>query len=308
MTRTYEITEPPPEIHRFFDLLRAGGFTVTPTPFARGDVQRKNVWRISWRFEYVGQAAPGLWNKGTPMLYRFMRWEKSRKGFPCPKPFDLQAFSRERGCTPAALRPEPESQGESYLHVRTVDAALKLLRYSASRIDDSLYASTLRDAPTALLEDLAAIESDWTLSESERRVFRDARCGQGKFRSDLDEEFGGCGATGLNERAALRASHIVPWSTASKPEKTDPQNGLLLSANVDALFDRYLLTFRPDGTLSLSSTISASDRIKLGLSRMLHASFVNPARGRYLARHNAIFDERDKAADVRRKKLEEGSE
>src|SRR6185312_8054999 len=143
----------------FFDLLKARGFQVGRTAFDRGDIERKIVWRISWRFEYVGQATPALWNLDVPMLYRFMPWEKKAKGFPCPLPFDVDAFALDRGCSPDSLRPTLGSHGKSYLRVMTTEAALQLLQHSASRIDELYYPSTSRDDPAALLADLAAVEA-----------------------------------------------------------------------------------------------------------------------------------------------------
>ena len=50
-----------------------------------------------------------------------------------------------------------------------------------------------------------------------------------------------CCITGLRIPECLVASHIVPWSV-SEQYRTDPHNGLCLSATFDRLFDRGLIT------------------------------------------------------------------
>ena len=54
---------------------------------------------------------------------------------------------------------------------------------------------------------------------------------------------GRCALTGVSIGAVLRASHMKPWVEATDEERLDPENGLLLAANADALFDRYLISF-----------------------------------------------------------------
>jgi hypothetical protein len=61
----------------------------------------------------------------------------------------------------------------------------------------------------------------------------------------------------------LRASHIKPWHNSDDRERRDPENGLLLIANLDALFDKFLITFDNDGRMLVS------DRIEEGLYRQL---------------------------------------
>lgn len=74
-----------------------------------------------------------------------------------------------------------------------------------------------------------------------------ARIGQGKYRIDMLREWGDCCAvTGCNVKETIIASHAKPWRIANPEEKTDWHNGLPLSANLDALFDKGLITFDKD--------------------------------------------------------------
>ena len=63
-----------------------------------------------------------------------------------------------------------------------------------------------------------------------------------------------CCVTGLAIQECLIASHIVPWSK-SEAFRTDPTNGLCLSATFDRLFDSGLMTITTDLTIRFSSRI-----------------------------------------------------
>lgn len=82
-----------------------------------------------------------------------------------------------------------------------------------------------------------------------------ARLGQGKFRSDLLSLWRQCSVSGYSEISILVASHIKPWSMSSDVERLDRYNGLLLIPNIDALFDKGLITFRNDGQVIVSSKL-----------------------------------------------------
>lgn len=119
-----------------------------------------------------------------------------------------------------------------------------------------------------------------------------ARRGQGLFRDGLMRRWEGrCALTGVSVDALLRASHMKPWVEATDEERLDPENGLLLAANADALFDRYLISFTPDGTLRWHDSVPHDDRQKLGLPSRLRLALSELEKG-YLAMHWAIAFER----------------
>jgi hypothetical protein len=91
-------------------------------------------------------------------------------------------------------------------------------------------------------------------------------------------------------RQALRASHVLPWSNATDVERLDPDNGLLLSANLDALFDKHLISFNAEGAIRLSPLITPTERTLLGPLGNL-ARRPSPQQWRYLQQHNSQFDE-----------------
>lgn len=97
-----------------------------------------------------------------------------------------------------------------------------------------------------------------------------ARRGQGKFREDLMRLWGAaCSGTGLQCREVLRASHVRPWADSNSQQRLDSHNGLLLSANLDALFDKGLITFDSKGEMHVSRRVDVNHRRALGLPMSL---------------------------------------
>lgn len=108
-----------------------------------------------------------------------------------------------------------------------------------------------------------------------REAIRNARIGQGQFRKDLLEKWNGkCAATGLNETKLLRASHIVPWASATDEERINPFNGLLLSAAYDAAFDTHLIALSSEGKWENVAGLSADALKKAGLGNIEQQSVV----------------------------------
>jgi len=69
-----------------------------------------------------------------------------------------------------------------------------------------------------------------------------------------------CCITGLKIAECLIASHIIPWSE-NECYRTDPANGLCLSATFDRLFDRGLLAITSDYTVEVApSLLQSGDR------------------------------------------------
>ena len=91
------------------------------------------------------------------------------------------------------------------------------------------------------------------LPVGEDRIIRaTTRIGQRFFRSAVLSAYNGqCCITGLAIPQLLIASHIVPWHHDAA-NRTNPQNGLLLSALHDRAFDAGLLTINDDMTVRIS--------------------------------------------------------
>jgi len=118
-----------------------------------------------------------------------------------------------------------------------------------------------------------------------------ARQGHGHFRDSLMEKWQGrCAVTGLTCAELLRASHIQPWKSSSARQRLDPNNGLLLTAHIDALFDKGLIAFDDQGNMLLSSRIKKAECAQLNLPTSLRHP-PSDATKAYLKYHREfIFD------------------
>lgn len=123
----------------------------------------------------------------------------------------------------------------------------------------------LHSSPTALQADVADVE-ETEVAATTRAALVDARLGQGRFRRELLRRWGGaCAVTGCAVAAILRASHCKPWRESNHSERLDSNNGLILSANLDALFDVGLISFQDDGTMIVAKALTHPERIALGI-------------------------------------------
>lgn len=104
--------------------------------------------------------------------------------------------------------------------------------------------------------ELRRVLDDGSFSDTEKDAIVKQRVGHGWFRDQLVKRWGGCAVTPCPESSVLIASHIVPWSRCrTKAERLSPANGLLLSPNLDKLFDRGLITFDENCRIVFSSKL-----------------------------------------------------
>ncbi|TAG55864.1 MAG: HNH endonuclease [Cytophagales bacterium] len=90
----------------------------------------------------------------------------------------------------------------------------------------------------------------------------------------------------------LIASHIKPFIKSNDHEAYDPDNGFLLSRNIDSLFDLGYITFDNFGKIITAKKLS-SDVVKSLKSYSLEISFLNEKRKKYLDFHrNEVFEKR----------------
>lgn len=85
---------------------------------------------------------------------------------------------------------------------------------------------------------------------------------------------------------SLVASHIKPFIVSSKKEAYDQENGLLLSRNMDMLFDLGYISFNNDGKILLSNELS-HDLKKYLKGYGLRPIFLTNKRVKYLKYHRA---------------------
>lgn len=115
-----------------------------------------------------------------------------------------------------------------------------------------------------------------------------ARRGQQKYKNNLLQKWNFCcSVTELNNTSLLIASHIKPFSKSTPIEKYDTENGLLLTPNLDSLFDKFLISFENDGNIIISDTLSNLDCIILGISKLMRLKKVTIKMLPYLTWHRS---------------------
>jgi len=163
---------------------------------------------------------------------------------------------------------------------------------SGIRVSKSIY--------DAVLEERTAIDSilaDETFKGGERESIVKTRIGQGKYREMLKSVWDSkCAVTGCDMTEILIASHIKPWSESDEGEKVDPYNGLLLTPNLDKLFDQHRISFDDEGTVIIPDSIPPYTQIQLGLRPGMKISKLHDRHKPYLEHHRAKFYEQQEKA------------
>lgn len=120
---------------------------------------------------------------------------------------------------------------------------------------------------------------------------------QKAFRDKLIEIHGQkCMMCGIQNRDLLVASHIKPAAQCDIYEKADFNNGFLLCANHDSLFDSFLITFNfYDGHIQISKVLTDAEISLCNLDRsyVLPPELLNEDRRKYLMWHNEEFEKRE---------------
>lgn len=178
--------------------------------------------------------------------------------------------------------------GDAY--VATTDAQLAQWLHRAAVLAQSLPNQAAVDFDAQVQQALAALPAADSLSTEVQRLVRQ-RVGQDRYRQAMLDYWGGaCAVTGLTLAPALRASHAKPWADCTTDaERLDVFNGFLLSANLDALFDKFLISFSDAGELLIGSSVSLADRHLLGLSNGFKLRWLAPGHAPYLQYHRDQF-------------------
>jgi putative restriction endonuclease len=180
------------------------------------------------------------------------------------------------------------SDGDGVFRVPTLADLAALLRRAAS-LSQALPNQAVRDYHTAVAQALADLPAENRGTEVERLVRQ--RVGQDRYRDALLNYWGGaCAVTGVTVTEALRASHAKPWSECTDDaERLDAFNGFLLVANLDALFDRFLISFDDTGHLLTSTCLSQGDLHGLGIHLGMTLRWLANEHRPYLRWHRERF-------------------
>ncbi len=116
----------------------------------------------------------------------------------------------------------------------------------------------------------------------------DARHGQGLFRNRVIKKWNGkSSVSNFNKIELMKAAHIKPWKYCNEKECVDSDNGLLLTPNIDLLFDygKGYITFDDNGNVIFSSRLTADIIKEFGISKDLKLKEVNDKTKEYLRWH-----------------------
>ena len=184
---------------------------------------------------------------------------------------------------PELQRSFPAKVADTFWTATEADLAA-LLRRAAS-LSRALPSQAANDYQQAVAAELAELPAGIAGTEVERMVRQ--RVGQNKFRDAMMDYWGGaCAVTGVAIPEVLRASHAKPWAEcATDAERLDVFNGFLLSANLDALFDRFLISFDDQGVLVIAPVLAGIDLQPLGISPGMKLRWVNALHQPYLTLH-----------------------
>jgi hypothetical protein len=119
------------------------------------------------------------------------------------------------------------------------------------------------------------------------------RSGQGRYKLAVIDLWQSCSVTGCRNPNLLLASHIVAHKDSESHEQLDPHNGLLLTPNLDRLFDRGLISFDETGTILIARRLDVETRHHFGVNVGMKLRLIPKATAPYLARHREAFYARE---------------
>ena len=85
----------------------------------------------------------------------------------------------------------------------------------------------------------------------------------------------------------------MPWKDSNEEERLDVGNGILLSPNIDALFDRNIISFSNEGNILISQQLNEEDYKNLGISKNSQLRKVYKDMFKYLERHRKLFYDKE---------------
>ena len=126
------------------------------------------------------------------------------------------------------------------------------------KIDEGLFALIDYDESLLLLDE--------DKNDTETDVISKIRKGQEQFRKKLLKTLKSqCPITLIDDKRLLIASHIKPWAFSNSTERLDTNNGFVLSALFDKLFDQGLITFSLEKRIIVSKALSIENMKRIGI-------------------------------------------
>jgi hypothetical protein len=185
--------------------------------------------------------------------------------------------------------------GTYYYHIRiSVEASSFYLQFQGRGKMEDITKFRLKvfdaDTDSTLVADIEKIKSSKTTDPTTMQALVNARVGQGKFGLAVRELWNyRCSVTGASTKAALEASHIKRWADSNDAQRLDPNNGLLLTANLHKLFDAGLISFDDSGKMLVSSKLSQSEQEIFGVVGKKLSKKPSVETANYLSHHRTKF-------------------
>lgn len=203
--------------------------------------------------------------------------------------FEVHFQAATPALLPELLRSFPSWAGAGGVFCVPTLADLAILLRRAASLSQALPNQAVHDYHAAVAQELETLPVEARGTEVERLVRQ--RVGQARYRDALLTYWGGaCAVTGVSVAEALRASHAKPWAECTDDaERLDAFNGFLLVANLDALFDRFLISFDDTGHLLVSARLSPSDLSGLGIQPGMRLRWLASEHQHYLQWHRERF-------------------
>lgn len=130
---------------------------------------------------------------------------------------------------------------------------------------------------------------DEKITDTERNAIRKQRIGQSKFRNYLLQRDKSCIICGISNPKLLIASHLKPWSISNNTERLDPNNGVILCANHDKMFDLGFFTFDNKGEIKVSTRLDEKTKTKLFPDQNLFHEFNKRSEKYRVYHHKNVF-------------------
>lgn len=148
----------------------------------------------------------------------------------------------------------------TYVHLLKESNALSNIR-STVGLQEKLHQMEQQNRKNRIIRSVECLNASiQNLSLVERTAITRTRIGHGYFKEKLMSKYScKCALCNIQLPAMLIASHIKEWADSNRDEKFDENNGLLLCAHHDALFDKHLISFTDDGTVIVSPTLTEDD-------------------------------------------------
>ena len=154
----------------------------------------------------------------------------------------------------------------------------------------TLNSSNFNESHT-IIEEERHIEQDSDLTITEKQAIIKARIGQGVYREKLLKKYGKCIITDIDIKQVLVASHIKPWAVCNNYDRVNTNNGLILSATYDKLFDGGLISFTPTGKLLISRHINDKNRtiLHLNINKVFDLKYTAEMKDFLLYHNDVVF-------------------